>query len=959
MLGKTYEMHSNRFQREDFGEDEEFGTAEDRARGVSHMKRPTDFPVCFEALTGYPPFPWQARLYERLVGGNIPPCCDIPTGLGKTAVIPVWLIALAQTSTRQGAYVPRRLVYIVNRRTVVDQATEVVQELRKRLREADSDPSQTTLHDLSQLLRRLAAARAGELLAVSTLRGELADNREWLANPARPAIVIGTIDMIGSKLLFSGYGDGRYGRAHHAGLVGQDALVIHDEAHLSPAFSRLLRAVEDEQAGEPDRGGNAAKTARPIRIMELSATTRRDDDDSLAGTYGWGKSFGVGDDDANDAVVQQRLAATKKLSFVDIDTSKKNALATAIAEQAIQHDDKKCRVLAYVRSPETAAGVRDALAQNLTNKAKQAGGRLAKDDAQKRIRLLTGTIRGCERDQLAESDIFRAFKSDPDRPAQMNSPTLYLVSTSAGEVGVDFDADHLVCDLTTLDSMAQRFGRVNRLGGKGRHAEVTVVCEKPKAGTAREKRREPSPLDAAIAKTGDILRKVAENGGNVSPAALTKVLEAADANTAFSPTPTILPATDILFDSWALTSIMGGLPGRPEVGPYLHGVSEDDPPETYVAWRAEVGELGRSASPPTQEQLTDMLDAFPILAAERARDRVDRVQRELELLAERHPDAPAIIIRNGEPRWTTLSALAPADKGKKLAARRTLAYATVLLPVEVEGLKDGMINGKADNDGKADNPVTDVAELTAGGQRARQRFRVTEEGETPLLGGKPVPGLFPRYSLPLGVGEAADEDSPTARIEYRIARAEGGEPGEDVALNDHSADVGDAARRTAEALDLPSEIVDALALAGCWHDRGKGRECWQRYARNDDRTDPLAKAKRYGDARRLLGGYRHEFGSLHDAAVADEVKNHPERDLVLHLIAAHHGWARPHFRHDRAGRVHDPMHATGENQQVAAEAMRRFARLQRRFGRWGLAWLESLLRCADAMASRAPEGGEA
>ena len=48
-----------------------------------------------------------------------------------------------------------------------------------------------------------------------------------------------TIDMIGSKLLFSGYGDGRYKRPQHAGLIGQDSLIVHDEAHLTPAFSKL------------------------------------------------------------------------------------------------------------------------------------------------------------------------------------------------------------------------------------------------------------------------------------------------------------------------------------------------------------------------------------------------------------------------------------------------------------------------------------------------------------------------------------------------------------------------------------------------------------------------------------------------------------------------------------------------------------------------------------------------
>ena len=82
-----------------------------------------------------------------------------------------------------------------------------------------------TLRAVAGALRKLGST--GSLpVAVSTLRGELADNEEWKADPARPAIIVGTIDMIGSKLLFSGYGDGRYRRSQHAGLIGQDSFII-------------------------------------------------------------------------------------------------------------------------------------------------------------------------------------------------------------------------------------------------------------------------------------------------------------------------------------------------------------------------------------------------------------------------------------------------------------------------------------------------------------------------------------------------------------------------------------------------------------------------------------------------------------------------------------------------------------------------------------------------------------
>lgn len=57
-----------------------------------------DFEKAFHALTGRVPFPWQTALYNQLVsedGGDFPSACNLPTGLGKTLVIAVWLVALS------------------------------------------------------------------------------------------------------------------------------------------------------------------------------------------------------------------------------------------------------------------------------------------------------------------------------------------------------------------------------------------------------------------------------------------------------------------------------------------------------------------------------------------------------------------------------------------------------------------------------------------------------------------------------------------------------------------------------------------------------------------------------------------------------------------------------------------------------------------------------------------------
>ena len=88
------------------------------------------FKTRFKALTSNEPFPWQIELFEEwFVKGKFPQSCNLPTGLGKTSVIAIWLIALMNHPDKM----PRRLVYVVNRRTVVDQTTDEVEKLRENL----------------------------------------------------------------------------------------------------------------------------------------------------------------------------------------------------------------------------------------------------------------------------------------------------------------------------------------------------------------------------------------------------------------------------------------------------------------------------------------------------------------------------------------------------------------------------------------------------------------------------------------------------------------------------------------------------------------------------------------------------------------------------------------------------------------------------------------------------------
>ncbi len=890
-----------------------------------------EFDKAFRALTDYNPLSWQRRLFERLYSGNdIPQVCDLPTGLGKTSVIPIFVIALACQAQGRTVTLPRRLVYVVNRRTVVDQATAIVEQIRERLLEPDDGRwayHREALVTLTTLLRSLSPGSSLPL-AVSTLRGELADNEEWKADPARPAVIIGTIDMIGSKLLFSGYGDDRYSRPQHAGLVGHDSMIVHDEAHLTPAFGELLRqlAAIQRQSHEP----------RPVFVMELSATARDET----------GPTFKLESEDELDKIVTDRLDAGKGLHVHDVpagasekEKDVRNKALDKIAKLSLRFEDGRHKVLIYVQSPEDAIEIFQ---------------KLQADVGGDRTQLLTGTIRGYERDKFVQTPVYQEFLT----PSASVHRTVYLVSTSAGEVGIDIDADHLVCDLTTLDSLIQRLGRVNRRGGQGKAACVDMVAQPQSADRKGALSEFQKAMNATLSILKDWAASASGDGVDVSPRNLRALLENLNADRkekAFSPRAGATSLTDIVLDTWSLTTINGRMPGRPEVAAYLHGL-EKEPPETYVVWRKEVKLLSESNA--DAETLSDWFEWCPIESRERLRDRTDRVRKSLISLLEQHKkknkdaDSPVVLLNergeallkdHGENRWYSLSEI--------LAKEFNLTYLTIVLPTEVGGLND---SGALD--AKAMQQATDVADEISQNRRRRERWVKNGEGKSyRKLSTEETSEILPSQLRERGrvmLKEPAEDSGEGDR--YLILLAEPKQDTETArvhqALEFHSECIVDQMLRACEGLHLDQPFKEALILAAEWHDRGKKRPIWQWYANNKDGEIPLAKSKSYRDGR-ALGGYRHEFGSLLEAERDKGIQAHPQKDLILHLISAHHGWARPYFE----PRAWDNTYGTAENEVAATEAMRRFGRLQQRFGRWGLAWLESLLRCADIAASNLEE----
>jgi len=318
------------------------------------------------------------------------------------------------------------------------------------------------------------------------------------------------------------------------------------------------------------------------------------------------------------------------------------------------------------------------------------------------------------------------------------------------------------------------------------------------------------------------------------------------------------------------------------------------------------------------------------------------VFKHLKKLALMHPHLPVWVVEaDGSVAVWSLEALVRFDDS-------AIARRTVLLPPELGGHDAGMLDGGVGP--KADGRY-DVADCWLDESGNPRRARVWDDAEPPA-------GMRLIRSIDTCEDSESDDDSKSRRryLHYYVRPRSADDDGSRTAsvpqkLDPHMGFAEGHARTLAGALGLAGCEADAVILASGSHDRGKNRAVWQRSIGNRSFPGEVL-AKSGGRMRpRELNGYRHELGSLIDLSVAPEFASvAPEvQDLTLHLIAAHHGRARPHFPADEAV---DPERLEADSTVVTEEVPRRFARLQRRYGRWGLAYLESLVRASDARASQ-------
>ena len=269
--------------------------------------RADQFDAFFRELWGCDPFPWQCRLAQQVCEGSWPGIIDLPTASGKTACLDISVFALAVQAARRPCErtIGRRIFFVVNRRVIVDEAHERAREIARRLREAAPG---SVLRTIADELHRVGGDGDAPPLDVAILRGGIYRDNRWARSIAQPTIITSTIDQVGSRLLFRGYGVCEAARPLHAALIAHDSLLLLDEAHISQPFAQTLDAVRRYRG----QTWAAQPISTPFDVVQMTATPSTD---------GQGV-FRQSDDDRNHPILKLRLHAPKPAELVTAEKAK-------------------------------------------------------------------------------------------------------------------------------------------------------------------------------------------------------------------------------------------------------------------------------------------------------------------------------------------------------------------------------------------------------------------------------------------------------------------------------------------------------------------------------------------------------------------------------------------------------------------------------------------------------------
>lgn len=363
------------------------------------MQVASDYEEFFETATGLRLYDYQRELGRSK---RPPSVVEVPTGSGKTlALLLSWLYSrLAQ---HEG---PRRLVYALPMRTLVEQTRDVAEAARTRLGLTPED------------------------LPIHILMGGERPSEDWRNHPERTQILIGTIDMLLSRALNRGYGESRFQWPVAFGLLNADCRWIFDEVQLmGPA---------PVTAAQLDGLRTSFGTTFPCETVWISATIDRVALETIDRPE-VGEVVTLSDRDRHGPLAT-RLEATKIVRQVDLAAARPEEQPRRIAEAVLAAH---------------SAGSRSIVVLNTVARAQTVARTLRKLTDLPEIVLLHSRFRPPDR----ERQLAKALAQ-----VQQRGPGRIVVATQVIEAGVDVSARSLATETAPFSSIVQRLGRCNRAG---------------------------------------------------------------------------------------------------------------------------------------------------------------------------------------------------------------------------------------------------------------------------------------------------------------------------------------------------------------------------------------------------------------------------------------------------------------------------------------------------------------
>ncbi len=372
-----------------------------------------------------PPDRWQLALTTDAW----PQVLIAPTGSGKTAAVTLGWVA---HRLRSPDATPRRLVWCLPMRTLVEQTADAVRGWFGKLAAEANAPN------------RLPRPKD-----VHMLMGGV-DSDGWIETPERPAVIVGTQDMLLSRALMRGYASSRAVWPMEFALLHEDAQWVFDEVQLMGAGRATSAQLEAFRQADADRALRKYRpTGRPSRSLWISATLEPKWLATVDHPAPPPKSVVRVDPTAAPHGRLARLAnAAKRLtrSQVAPASSKKSDLSEycgQLADAIVNARHPELMTLAIVNRVDRAQALHQAIEKRLL-KLKPATPTLA---------LVHSRFRPTDRRREMEKVV--ATKDG-------NPHGRIVVATQAVEAGVDISAAVMFTEIAPWSSMVQRFGRANR-----------------------------------------------------------------------------------------------------------------------------------------------------------------------------------------------------------------------------------------------------------------------------------------------------------------------------------------------------------------------------------------------------------------------------------------------------------------------------------------------------------------